>query len=59
MSKKQIDDYLAGIEEPKKSTLESLRRTILEILPEAEECITYQVPTFFEDPIKSIRDGEG
>jgi uncharacterized protein YdhG (YjbR/CyaY superfamily) len=46
MSKKQIDDYLARIEEPKKSTLESLRRTILEIIPESEQCITYQVPTF-------------
>ena len=46
MPKTQIDSYLADIEEPKKSTLEALRRTILEILPEAEQCITYGVPTF-------------
>jgi uncharacterized protein YdhG (YjbR/CyaY superfamily) len=46
MSKGEIDEYLAGIEEPKKSTLKALRKTILEIIPEAEQCITYQVPTF-------------
>jgi uncharacterized protein YdhG (YjbR/CyaY superfamily) len=46
MSKRQIDDYLSRIEEPKKSTLESIRKIILEIFPEAEQCITYGVPTF-------------
>jgi uncharacterized protein YdhG (YjbR/CyaY superfamily) len=46
MSKKQIDEYLAAIEEPKKNTLEILRKTILEIIPEAEQCISYQIPTF-------------
>ena len=46
MSKKQIDEYLADIDEPQKSTLTSLRRIILEIIPNAEECITYRVPTF-------------
>jgi uncharacterized protein YdhG (YjbR/CyaY superfamily) len=42
----QIDDYLAKVEEPKRSTLERLRRTILVIVPEAQECISYQVPAF-------------
>jgi uncharacterized protein YdhG (YjbR/CyaY superfamily) len=46
MSKKQIDEYLAGVEEPQKRTLETLRKTILGIIPEAEQCISYQVPTF-------------
>lgn len=46
MSKKDIDNYLAAINEPKKSTLEALRKTILEISPRAEQCITYGVPTF-------------
>lgn len=46
MSREQIDAYLAGVEEPKRSTLEQLRRTILSIVPEAEECISYQVPAF-------------
>jgi uncharacterized protein YdhG (YjbR/CyaY superfamily) len=49
MSRDQIDDYLAKIEEPKRSTLERLRRTILGIVPEAEECISYQVPAFRVD----------
>jgi uncharacterized protein YdhG (YjbR/CyaY superfamily) len=46
VSRDQIDDYLAKIEEPKRSTLERLRRTILGIVPEAQECISYQVPAF-------------
>jgi uncharacterized protein YdhG (YjbR/CyaY superfamily) len=49
MSHDPIDDYLARVEEPKRSTLEQLRRTILEIVPEAEECISYQVPAFRVD----------
>jgi uncharacterized protein YdhG (YjbR/CyaY superfamily) len=49
MSKKEIDDYLANIEEPQKNSLNSLRTTILETIPNAEECITYRVPTFKVD----------
>ncbi|MEA2657300.1 MAG: hypothetical protein QOI23_2665 [Chloroflexota bacterium] len=49
MSSDQIDDYLAKLEEPKRSTLELLRRTILGIVPKAEECISYQVPAFRVD----------
>ena len=46
MSREQIDAYLAKVEEPKRTTLEQLRRTILSLVPEAEECISYQVPAF-------------
>ncbi len=46
MSSHEIDEYLAGLEEPKRSTLQRLRRTILEVVPEAEEGISYQVPAF-------------
>ena len=46
MSRAQIEDYLAKVDEPKRSTLERLRRTILGIVPEAQECIAYQVPAF-------------
>jgi uncharacterized protein YdhG (YjbR/CyaY superfamily) len=46
VSRDQIDDYLAKVEEPKRSTLDQLRRTILGVVPEAEECISYQVPAF-------------
>ena len=46
MSAEDVDEYLRGIEEPKRSTLGALRRTILEIVPEAEQVISYKVPAF-------------
>src|SRR6266581_1985687 len=49
MSAEEVDDYLRGIEEPKRSTLETLRRSILEIVPEAEQVISYRVPAFRVD----------
>lgn len=49
MSVEQVDAYLAGLDEPKRGTLEALRRTILEIVPEAEQCISYNVPAFRVD----------
>jgi len=41
-----VDAYLSGLEEPKRGTLQALRRTILEIVPEAEQVISYRVPDF-------------
>jgi len=46
MSKREVDNYLASLEEPKRRTLEALRRTILEIIPEADQCISYGAPAF-------------
>ena len=46
MSEEEIDAYLAALEEPKQSTLRELRRTILGIIPEAEQCISYRMPAF-------------
>jgi uncharacterized protein YdhG (YjbR/CyaY superfamily) len=46
MSKSELDQYLASLEQPKRGTLEELRRTILEILPEAEQGISYGLPAF-------------
>jgi uncharacterized protein YdhG (YjbR/CyaY superfamily) len=46
VSSHEVDEYLRALEEPKRSTLEALRRTILEIVPEAEEVISYRVPAF-------------
>ena len=46
MSAEEITAYLEGIEEPKRSTLETLRQTILEIVPDAEQGISYRVPAF-------------
>jgi uncharacterized protein YdhG (YjbR/CyaY superfamily) len=46
LSAEDVDAYLREIEEPKRSTLEALRRTILEIVPDAEQIISYKVPAF-------------
>ena len=46
MSKKEIDDYLAKLDEPKRATLQKLRLTIRDILPDAEEIISYGMPAF-------------
>lgn len=46
MSAEEVDAYLAQVEEPKRSTLQALRRTILEIVPDAEQVISYRVPAF-------------
>jgi len=46
MTMKEIDDYLASVEEPKRSTLEALRRSILGVVPDAEQCLSYGVPAF-------------
>ena len=45
----EVDAYLAALEEPKCGTLEALRRTILEVLPDAEQVISYRVPAFRVD----------
>ncbi len=42
----EVDEYLRVVEEPKRGTLEALRRTILEIVPEAQQVISYRVPAF-------------
>jgi uncharacterized protein YdhG (YjbR/CyaY superfamily) len=46
MSAEKVDEYLRGVEEPGRSTLRTLRRTILEIVPDAEQVISYSVPAF-------------
>ena len=46
MSEHDIDEYLAALDEPRRGTLEALRRTILEVVPQAEQCISYGMPAF-------------
>jgi uncharacterized protein YdhG (YjbR/CyaY superfamily) len=41
-----IDEYLAGLDEPARKTLQQLRQTIVSIVPDAEECISYGMPAF-------------
>jgi hypothetical protein len=44
VSAEEVDEYLRGVEEPKRSTLQSPHTTILEIAPEADQVISYGVP---------------
>ena len=46
MAPRGIDEYLAALDAPKRTTLQRLRQTILGIIPEAEECISYGMPAF-------------
>ena len=41
VSKGEIDDYLSQLEEPQRGTLTTLRHSILEVIPTAEQCISY------------------
>ena len=46
MVEHEIDDYLAGLDETKRATLETLRETILAVLPDAEQGLAYGMPAF-------------
>ena len=46
MATADVDAYLSGLEEPKRGTLQTLRRMILEIVPEAEQVSSYRVPAY-------------
>lgn len=41
-----IDAYLADVPEPGRAALEEVRRRILAVVPDAEQCISYQMPAF-------------
>jgi uncharacterized protein YdhG (YjbR/CyaY superfamily) len=42
----EIDAYLDALEEPKRSALARLRDTIVSIVPDVEQCISYEMPAF-------------
>lgn len=46
MSIAEVDAYLAGVAEPGRSTLEALRASILRVVPDAEQVISYGMPGF-------------
>ena len=46
MAVADVDEYLRGLDEPKRRTLQALRSTILEIVPDAEQVISYGMPAF-------------
>jgi uncharacterized protein YdhG (YjbR/CyaY superfamily) len=43
---KSIDGYLSTLSAERRAPLDRLRRTILSIVPQAEECISYGIPAF-------------
>ncbi|MDE2387115.1 MAG: DUF1801 domain-containing protein [Actinomycetales bacterium] len=46
MSAELVDEYLAKQDAAARETLQIVRERILEIMPEAEECISYGMPGF-------------
>jgi uncharacterized protein YdhG (YjbR/CyaY superfamily) len=46
VSAEEIDAYLDSLDEPKQTTLSQLRQTILRVLSDAEQGISYGVPAF-------------
>jgi uncharacterized protein YdhG (YjbR/CyaY superfamily) len=42
----EVDAYLAGIGQPHRRTLMALRESIREVIPQAEEVISYGMPGF-------------
>ena len=46
MSAQEIDQYLEALEEPKRGTLALLRQRILDVLPDAEQGMSYGCRAF-------------
>jgi uncharacterized protein YdhG (YjbR/CyaY superfamily) len=49
VSSSEISAYLDGIDEPKRATPQKLRETIMELIPEAEQGLSYQLSAFTMD----------
>jgi uncharacterized protein YdhG (YjbR/CyaY superfamily) len=46
VSAREIDEYLAGLDQPKREALSQLRATIATIVPDAEQGLSYGMPAF-------------
>jgi uncharacterized protein YdhG (YjbR/CyaY superfamily) len=46
MGSTEVDRYLKGVPARQRVVLERLRATILDLVPDAEQCISYRVPAF-------------
>jgi uncharacterized protein YdhG (YjbR/CyaY superfamily) len=46
VSSEEITSYLDALDEPKRTTLQKLRGIILDVIPEAEQGLSYKVPAF-------------
>ncbi len=49
MTTADVDAYLANVPEPKRATLEAVRAMLADLLPGAEQCISYTMPAFRVD----------
>ncbi len=56
---KSPDDYLAKLPDDKRAALERLRKTIRAAAPQAEECISYGLPSFRVDGKSLVSYGAG
>ena len=46
VSADEVDEYINALDEPKRTTLSQLRQTILAVLPQAAQGLSYGVPAF-------------
>jgi uncharacterized protein YdhG (YjbR/CyaY superfamily) len=46
MSTEEVDRYLADLDDPTRATLEEMRRRILQVIPNADQGLSYGVPAF-------------
>lgn len=46
MTAYEIDDYLAGLPDDQARALDDLRTSILRVVPDADQCISYKLPAF-------------
>ena len=46
MTARDVDDYLTKVAQPPRSTLKELRKTIKDIVPNAEEVIAWGMPAY-------------
>jgi uncharacterized protein YdhG (YjbR/CyaY superfamily) len=46
-----IGSHLAALPQPQRDTLTALRTTLRDLLPDAEECISYNMPCFKVDGV--------
>ena len=44
-----IDEYLAGVRDDQRAALQELRAAILQVAPDATECLSYAMPAFRVD----------
>jgi uncharacterized protein YdhG (YjbR/CyaY superfamily) len=59
MTAQTVDNFLAHLSADKRAALEKLRRTIRTVVPKAEECISYGVPSFRLDGKLLVAYGAG